>query len=321
MSELMKLNTLYGGSLKLFNPLTRQPVTGKLPGDFAHTVYSNDSLSLDPVMVVEILPSGNGEYYWTHTATELGYRKIMIETEIIISGITFRLSFPFSFEVVKNDLQDVYDKIDSLAAGEGSEPVIIYAKETGSELPIPEVDYEIWDESNSVRLHSGEDSNNNGNQEFNLNPGNYKVKLRKPYWNFPFITDLIVLTGGTELTIHGDRLLPSVPSDPNLCVVYGYAYGVNGQKLPGAGIVAELSDLSAFKNSIKIAEMTNEASSNEEGYFELELIPNSKLEPEGSRYSFKITKDGIYLWTVRGTVPDQASAQFRDIIDLSEIDC
>lgn len=317
----IKKDIIFSSTLTIKHPITGEAWTGINPGDFDYLTYRGAipaglTLSFSEIPLL-------GKYVWAFTPDIINPLHIEISLNIF-DLLDLQLPpyrWQFNFNVVEHDLEDVYDKIDSLAAGEGSEPVIIYAKETGSELPIPEADYEIWDESNSVRLHSGEDSDNNGNQEFNLNPGNYKVKLRKPYWNFPIVTDLTVPVGGTDLTIHGERLLPSVPSDPNLCVVYGYLYGVDGQKLPGANIVAELNDLSAFKNSIKIAEMTNEAVSNEEGYFELELIPNSKLEPEGSLYSFKITKNGIYLWTVRAEVPDQASAQFRDIINLSEIDC
>lgn len=211
-------------------------------------------------------------------------------------------------------LETISGQIDTLQQGSGSEAVTIYAKETSTENPIPEADYEIWDEGNSIRLHSGGDLDNNGNQDFNLNPGDYKVKLRKSFWNFPVVTDLVVPTGGVNLIIHGERLLPSSPSVPGLTVIYGYTYGINRRKLPGATISAKLTDPSAFADSLKIAKMTNSTVSNSEGYFELELIPNSDYKPTGTQYIFIVTKKE-YRWEQKGTVPDQPSIEFKNIVD------
>jgi len=314
MSE-MKINEPHSGYIKVIHPLTRLPITGLTVGDFDISVLSNNLVSSDSVTIVETNPvTVAGEYYWTHIATELGSRRIEIKFEIEINTTPFLLEWRFSFAVIEKDLQDAYDRVDSLTIGEGSEPIMIYAKETGTELPIPEADYEIWDESNSIRLHSGDDSDNNGNQEFNLNPGNYKVKLRKSLWNFPVVADLWVPVGGTNLTIYGERLLPSSPSVPGLCVVFGYTYGVNGRKLPGATISAKLTDLSAFADSLKIAKMTSETVSNSEGYFELELIPNSDYKPTDTKYIFTVTKED-FRWEQKGIVPDQPSVNFKNIVD------
>jgi len=320
MNSMMKINEPHSGYIKITHPLTNLPITGLIQGDFDIQVLSNNFISSDTVIIVETNSvTVPGEYYWTHTATELGSRRIEMKHEVNINGSPFILKWRFSFGVVEQDLQDVYDKVDSLTIGEGSELVTIYAKETGTELPIPEADYEIWDEGNLIRLHSGNDSDNDGNQEFNLNPGDYKVKLRKSFWNFPVVVDLIVPPGGTYLIIHGERLLPSSPSVPGLCVVFGYTYGVNGRKLPGAIISAKLTDPSAFADSLKIAKMTSETVSNSEGYFELELIPNDDYKPTDTKYIFTVTKTekgkDDFRWEQRGVVPDQPSADFKNIVD------
>ena len=193
MNGLMKLNVEHSGHFKVVNPLTNLPITGLIDSDFESLVIANDSISADMVGIEEVDSDlAAGEYLWNHTATVLGSRKITIKFELEIENIPFPLEWPFSFAVVQNNLQDVYDAIQLITPGTGSELVSVFAKELTSDLPVPEADYEIWDENNLIRLHSGTDPDADGQQDFLLNPGNYNIRLRKVYWNFPDQNQIIM---------------------------------------------------------------------------------------------------------------------------------
>jgi len=198
----------------------------------------------------------------------------------------------------------------------GSEAVTIYAKEETTENPIPESYFEIWDASNSVRLYRDEDSDADGTAIFNLAPGEYKVRIRKPFWDFPTYSDLTVPAGGTSLTVHATFFSPSAPPGPDLCVVYGWVIDTQNNKIEGATIKATLDNDEVFdEGSQKVSDMIVETTSNTEGYFELALISNLKYSIPGTRYEFEITKaDQGYRWRKMGVVPDLDNAKLEDIV-------
>jgi len=212
---------------------------------------------------------------------------------------------------------NIFDGVESLQQGSGSETATIYAKETTTENPIPEAYFEIWDESNSTRLYRDEDSDANGTAIFNLAPGNYKVKIRKPFWDFPTYTDLTVPVGGTSLTVHATLFSPSAPPGPDLCVVYGWVIDTQNNKIFDAIIKATLDNDDAFdEGSQKVADMTIETTSNLEGYFELVLIPNSKYSITGTKYEFEIVKvEEGYGWRKLGVVPDLDNVKLEDVVN------
>lgn len=317
MNGLMKLNVLHSGYIKVINPLTDEVITGLVTGDFGFSVIANDIPSADSVTIGEI---GAGEYNWYHVATVLGSRKITISYDLDIYGITQSLKWPFAFEVVANDLQDVYDLSELIyqavlliSPGTGSELVSVFAKELISELPVPEADYEIWDENNLIRLHSGTDPDADGQQDFLLNPGNYNIRLRKVSWNFPTVVPITVLSGGLSETIHGEKLVPSSPPAPDLCVIWGYTIGVNGEVLPEATVKATIKNPEVFQDMSKIADADNETTSDINGYFELALIPNELFSPLDTKYSFVVEK-GDFRFESPGIVPNTTSAEFKNIL-------
>ena len=308
----MKLNTENTGYIKVINPLSNEPVIGLTQEDFSYLILANDATSTDIIVITEI---GSGNYLWSHTPTILGSRKITISLELEISGVTQYFEWSLSFSVIAHDLEDVYNAIQLITPGTGSELLSVYAKENISDLPIPEADYEIWDENNLIRLHSGTDPNADGQQDFLLNPGNYNIRLRKAYWNFPIIVPITIPEGGLIETIYGDRLTPSPPPSPDLCVVYGYTIKINGEVLPEATVKATLKSPEVFLDISKIADIDNETTSDMNGYFELILIPNTQFDIPDTKYSFEVSKES-YKFERDGIVPNFPSAEFKNILVL-----
>lgn len=314
MNGLMKLDTEHSGYIKVINPITLETITGLISADFDFRILANDTISSDSISIEEI---DNGDYIWYHTPSELGSRKITISLELILNGVTEILEWPFSFSVVKNNLQDVYDAVQLIVPGLGSELVSILAKELISDLPVPEADYEIWDENNLIRLHSGTDPDANGQQDFLLNPGDYNIRLRKVFWNFPTLVPITVTPGGLTETIYGEKFSPIAPPAPNLCVIYGYTIGVNGEIITEAIVKTTLKNPEVFQDMSKIVDIDNETTSDINGYFELILIPNAQFSIPDSKYLLEIDKGDFHI-EFDIIVPDTSSARFRDIIVFND---
>jgi len=308
----MKLNVINAGFFKVINPLTNNVVFGLTSPDFGrYVLIAGGVVSSDAIFITEsVFP---GEYVWTHTPTALGPRKIVITLDLDIGGITHTFEWPFVFSVVEHDIDEVYDAIQLITPGTGSELVSVFAKELISDLPVPEADYEIWDSANLIRLHSGTDPDSDGQQDFLLNPGDYNIRLRKVSWNFPTVVPITVPSGGLSETIYGEKLVPSSPPSPSTCVVWGYTIGVNGEILPEATVKAILKNPEVFQDMSKIADTDNETTSDINGYFQLALLPNEILSPANSRYSFIVEKDD-FRFESPGVVPNTTSVEFKNVL-------
>lgn len=307
----MKKGELWRDYIYVEDPDTGNPVIGLVNGDFGHTIIVNGTVSAETLTLTEVdAVNAKGEYKIEHTPVASGDRQLIIEYTPL------ELRWSGTYDVADVDIDDISDQIETLQQGSGSETATIYAKETSTENPIPEAYFEIWDESDTTRLHRDEDSDANGTAVFNLAPGSYKVRIRKPFWDFPTSSDLTVPSGGTSLTIHATHFSPSAPSGPDLCVVYGFLIDTQNNKVSGATISARLDNDEAFSESQKIADMVIETTSDSEGYFELALIPNSKLSIEDTKYEFTVLKASEnYQWRKRGAVPDQDNANIEDVVN------
>lgn len=292
---------------------------GLIQSDFTISVIVNETYQPTEIVTINEIPGKAGWYSWTYSPSLLGSGaiEIIVELYIIPDYGLETLRFSETFEVVKyhsdSAFQTIIDLLNSIVPGLGSELVSVLAKESISELPVPEADYEIWDENNLIRLHSGTDPDANGQQDFLLNPGNYYIRLRKAFWNFPALVPITVTEGGLTETIYGEHFSPSSPPAPYLCVIYGYTIGVNGEIISEATVKATLKNPEVFQDISKIANITNETTSDINGYFELILLPNEQFDIPDSKYLFEVTKDDFHFESA-GIVPNTTSAEFRNII-------
>ena len=109
-------------------------------------------------------------------------------------------------------------------------------------------------------------------------------------------------------TVRGYQFDPGTPSSPGLCRVFGYLFTSEGVAESGARISAWLpSGVTRLENLI-ISPTPVSATTDEYGYFYLDLIPSSLLNGE-PKYEITINRTDGTILRKRLTVPDTAQWQ------------
>jgi len=148
-----------------------------------------------------------------------------------------------------------------------------------------------------------------GGAVFALDDGDYDVILRKDFVTFTVPESLTVAGDGTH-NFTGDVFAPSVPTQPDTCVVFGIVTDNGGAPVEGTKIFINTVDNSTFAGENKIVK-NQETESAADGTWQLELIRNSELDPDKS-YQV-IMCDTSFKFETTITVPDQDSVDFSDI--------
>jgi hypothetical protein len=123
-----------------------------------------------------------------------------------------------------------------------------------------------------------------GKSSFNLDPGDYVLSATAPGYIFD-VFDTIHVSGSEIDSVFGYRFDPGTPSMGDLCRVYGFIYGVDGQPLEGIDVTASLPDGPIRHNSTIISPYQSSTTTDSLGYFYLDLIPSDDLIPSGAEYT------------------------------------
>jgi len=179
--------------------------------------------------------------------------------------------------------------------------------QSSNKLPNTQVD--IWDSGQTTLLWSGI-TNNSGQVVSALNPGSYKVVLRRHRTSFTVPESLTVTGPGPETkTYTGTVILPSVPVAPNTCVVYGSVFDIDGAADDGTSPDSIVVTINRVRGQLIVGDnfITQDylrVKPDTNGYFEIELI-------QGIQVTIGIERVGIRK-TV--TIPAQASAALKDLV-------
>ena len=117
----------------------------------------------------------------------------------------------------------------------------------------------------------------------------------------------------TSLTFCYNFFIPS-PTDPSECIVYGWEYDSQGDRLEGATITASVVN-SYFNGNIRISPRRISTTTNSDGYWEISLI-----ETTSTSESVLITittsngNSGLITTTYDIVVPNQISAALSSLI-------
>ena len=106
-----------------------------------------------------------------------------------------------------------------------------------------------------------------------------------------------------------------MPTQPDTCVVYGTVIDDSGNTVSGAKISIKETDDNTFSNTQKVIK-TTETTSDSNGFWELEKIRSSELNPDTSSYEAIITYgDTGFRFVTSITVPDADSVEFSTIVN------
>jgi hypothetical protein len=246
---------------------------------------------------------GNGYHSYAPIAAETNGNHIawtFIGTGAVPATIQVYTGFPQS---VDNDVAN--QSILAQVTGTGNRAVTIHIQDA---LAAPIADVLVRIGTASIYTDPS------GNAVFALDDGIYSVYLRKAFVTFTVPESLTVAGDGTY-PFTGAIFAPSVPTQPNTCVVYGYVIDNGGDPVVGADIFINETDDNTFSNTQKVV-LNKQTTSDATGLWELEIIRSSELVPATSSYEASITNDSTGFRKVYEiTVPDADSAEFSTIID------
>ena len=157
-------------------------------------------------------------------------------------------------------------------------------------------------------------SDASGNFVTALDNGNYKVVLRKSFYEFN-VPETLTVSGSGTFTYAGSGFSPSTASSSgDTCVVYGWVTDVGGSPVRNAVIAATETSVTRLTNSRKIVKLSKSTKSTSAGYFELELLRSSVLmNPDGVKYKITMTYPG-FSYETNITVPDSNTAEFSTLV-------
>lgn len=171
----------------------------------------------------------------------------------------------------------------------------------------------------------------NGEVVFLLDDGSYSVYVYAGGYAFSNPFSLTVTgDGAATYTGTGDGSFSITPPDsPDVCRVYGFFLDLAGDPIAGVKVSAELTSRSAYVAAATygtlLAKTSAHAVSDADGYWYLDLIPNANLgvEPDeavspevgaaDTQYRFSFEAPGFTRKEKRVTVPDEATADFREL--------
>lgn len=196
--------------------------------------------------------------------------------------------------------QDILDQV----TGTGNRTITINVKDDGANN-LQDVLVRIDDASKTTDI--------SGNAVFALDDGDYDVILRKQFVTFTVPEPLTVAGDGPHPYV-GVLVVPSAPTNPDTCVVYGSVIDVKGDPVEGASIFINETDNDTFASTTQKIVKNKQATSDVDGFWELEIVRSSQLDPVDSPYEAIITYPNGFKFETTITVPDQASVEFSTIV-------
>jgi len=119
------------------------------------------------------------------------------------------------------------------------------------------------------------------------------------------------VSGDEDTTYYAFAFDPGAPPQASLCRVYGWVYDVNNQPLEGAKIEASIKTIPLRYQNIIISPYYKSTTSDDAGYWYLDLYPNSILNPSDTKYIFFIYSPSGTVLRLEATVPDEGSWELQ----------
>jgi len=193
-------------------------------------------------------------------------------------------------------------------AGDGAYTTTIVAFDTSTSQTVPGASVTIRSVDQSS-LIGGAATDASGESSFNLNADDYVAIATATGYLFATYDTITILGEGVD-TVLAARFDPGTPSSPSLCRVYGYLFTVDGQPEAGATIAAHLPRGASQISGVIVSPFPISTTSNEAGYFYLDLIPSTSLSGNSTEYEFTITRTDGSILRRRVSIPSGSSWQF-----------
>jgi hypothetical protein len=166
-------------------------------------------------------------------------------------------------------------EVSGIGAGSGAYATTLVAYDSSTGQTLPGVNLAVRNPSQSSLIASvGTDTD--GAAGVNLDAGSYVVTAFAPGYIFNAY-DTVAVVGGQTDSIVGYRFDPGEPSVPSLCRVYGYIFSTEGNAEVGVTVSAYLPGGVSQLSGLVISPASVSTTTNEYGYFHLDLMPSSLM--------------------------------------------
>ncbi len=194
-------------------------------------------------------------------------------------------------------------------AGSGANGVLIRCRQSSDSSNIALAQIQVLDsvENSTIGLLT---SDSQGRGFFALDNGTYCVRMFKPGWQFT-VPETLIVSGDEDTTYYANAFDPGSPPQAALCRVYGWIYDINNQPVEGAKVEASTKTIPLRYQNIIISPYYKSTATDEEGYWYLDLHPNSALNPSDTKYIFFIYSPSGTILRIETTVPDQGSWELQ----------
>lgn len=194
-------------------------------------------------------------------------------------------------------------------AGIGANSVVIRCKNSSDTSSIVFAQIQVLDstESSTIGLLT---SDSQGRGFFALDNGIYCVRLYKPGWQFA-VPETLRVNGNEDTIYYADAFDPGVPPQANLCRVYGWIYDLKNQPISGAKIEASIKTVPLRYQNIVISPYYKSTLTDDDGFWYLDLYPNSILIPTDTKYIFHLFSPSGTILRLETVVPDQTSWELQ----------
>jgi hypothetical protein len=194
-------------------------------------------------------------------------------------------------------------------AGSGANSVVIRCKQFSDSTNIAATQIQILDSVQNATIGLLT-SDSQGRGFFALDNGTYCIRLYKPGWQFT-VPETMNVNGNEDTTYYADVFDPGSPPQANLCRVYGWLYDINNLPVVGAKIQASINTIPLRYENIVISPYYKSTTTDDQGFWYLDLYPNSALNPVDTKYIFFIYNPSGTILRIETPVPNQASWELQ----------
>jgi hypothetical protein len=194
-------------------------------------------------------------------------------------------------------------------AGSGVYSVVIRCKDSSDSTAVAFAQIQVLDSTENTTL-AVLTSDSQGRGFFALDGGTYCVRLYKPGWQFT-VPETLKVQQDEDTVYFAQAFDPGLPPQAGLCRVYGWVHDLNDQPMSGATVEAEIKTLPVRYQNLVISPYYRSTVTDHEGYWYLDLYPNSALIPSGTMYSFRIFSPSGTILRLEVQVPEQASWELQ----------
>ena len=207
---------------------------------------------------------------------------------------------------------DTADLVNNVpGSGGGAYACTLYVLENSTETAISGAFVRALNQEETATAAVGE-SDSNGRLLLSLDAAEYHLLATANGYLFDDLPDTLVVTStGVNDTVWASSFDPGEPPQPGLCRVYGYVLSLGSEGLEGVTITASVLTTPLRWGSVVVSPYSLSTLTNENGYWELDLIPTTSLTPANTVYDFTMYDRSGTLLRKQFVVPDSLSCLFQ----------